>query len=494
MRSCWLAVPFALLAACSVPDGVTPRRSPPNIVFVLADDMGYGDVRALNAASRIPTPHLDGLAAAGCTFVDAHTPSSVCTPTRYGVLTGRYCWRSRLKKGVLNGYGEPLIDPQRRTVADLLRDAGYHTSVVGKWHLGLDWPKGPDGAIRFDQPVGGPPNDYGFDHSLIIPASLDFPPYVYLRDGRVTDPRVVEQPAQRFPAFLRKGPRAEDLVMEEVLGELVGHACDVVAERAAAGQPFFLYLPLPAPHKPVLPHPQFRGLTELGDYGDFVAQVDDAVGRLLRALDEAGVADDTLLVYTSDNGSFMHRFDEPDRKDHVDDARVQGYRAANHRANGPLRGTKADIWEAGHRVPFFVRWPGVVPAGARSDATICLTDLFATCAEVVGRPLGDAWAEDSFSFLPHALGRAPAVLRAPVVHHSVAGMFAIRRGDWKLVAGNGSGGRQKPRGQPFAGPFQLFDLATDLGETTDVAARFPAVVAELTAELQALRERGRSRP
>ncbi len=483
------------LTGCALgpgPDDRVGRR--PNIVFVMADDMGYGDVAALNPASSIPTPNLDGLAAAGCTFVDAHTPSSVCTPTRYGVLTGRYCWRGRLKRGVINGYGAPVIEDGRQTVAALLRGAGYHTTVVGKWHLGLDWPKGPDGALRFDEPVGRPPNVHGFDHSYIIPASLDFPPYVYVEDGRVTEPDVVAQPAQRFPAFLRKGPRAEDLVMEEVLGHLVDHACGVVRERAQAERPFFLYLPLPAPHKPVLPHQDFRGKTSLGDYGDFVTQVDDAVGRLLRTLDEVGVANDTLLVYTSDNGSFMYRFDEAGRKDHVDDAGIQGYRAEHHRANGPLRGTKADIWEAGHRVPFFVRWPGHVPAGARVDATVCLTDFFATCADLIGLPLSEDAAEDSFSFLELARTGARATPRPPVVHHSVAGMFALRKGRWKLVAGNGSGGRENPKGKPFQQPYQLFDLEADLGEQRDLAAEQPDRVAELTRELEALRTAGRSRP
>ncbi len=490
---------FFCLASCSGPAMTSDRAgapSPtPNIVFVMADDMGYGDVHALNPDSSIPTPHLDGLASAGCSFVDAHTPSSVCTPTRYGVLTGRYCWRGRLKRGVIDGYGRPVIEPGRQTVAALLQAAGYHTAVVGKWHLGLDWPKGEDGDIQFEQPVGSPPNAYGFDHSYIIPASLDFPPYVYVRDGRVTDPDVVAQAGQRFPAFLRAGPRSRDLVMADVLGHLVDHACDVVRKGARRQQPFFLYLPLPAPHKPVLPHEDFRGATRLGDYGDFVAQVDAAVGSVLAAVDEAGIRNDTLLIYTSDNGSFMHRLDQPGRKDHVEDATVQGYRPEHHRANGPLRGTKADIWEAGHRVPFFVRWPGRVPASARVDRTICLTDFFATCADLIDRGLPDDAAEDSFSFLPDALGQravaAPA--RPPVVHHSAAGMFALRHGRWKLVAGNGSGGRQRPKGKPFGEPYQLFDLATDLGEQRDVAAEHPARVAELTDALQRLREAGRSR-
>lgn len=490
-----------ILSACTT-DGGTTHRSParPNIVFIMADDMGYGDVHALNQESRIPTPNLDRFAAQGMVFSDAHTPSAVCTPTRYGVMTGRYCWRGRLKRGVINGYGKPVIEKDRDTVATMLSDAGYHTNIVGKWHLGLEWPaKDPakklnGGAnIDFQKAIGSVPNAYGFDHSYIIPASLDFPPYVYIKDGAVTDPKVVEQRGQGFPAFLRKGPRARDLVMVDVLDRLADHAADLIKARAAASRPFFLYLPLPAPHKPVLPHMEYRGKSGLNDYGDFIMQVDGAVGRVLQAIDAAGVAANTLVVYTSDNGSFMHRYDQPDKEDHVENVKVQGYRPEHHRANGPLRGTKADIWEAGHRVPFFVRWPGVVKPGSRCDETVCLTDFFATCASVVGSELGDNRAEDSFSLVPLLSRSQKAWQRAPVIHHSGNGMFAMRRGEWKLVFGNGSGGRQQPKGKPFGKPYQLFDLAADLGEAHDLAARHPEIVAAMTDELEQLRASGRSR-
>ena len=474
------------------------KTSKPNIVFILADDMGYGDVHALNPASRIPTPNLDRLAAEGMMFTDAHTPSAVCTPTRYGVLTGRYCWRGWLKRGVINGYGKRVIEKGRKTVADLLAAAGYHTGIVGKWHLGLAWPSGGEKPnadnIDFAAPIGDVPNELGFAHSYIIPASLDFPPYVYIRDGRVTEPQTVMQPKQAFPAFLRRGPRAKDFVMEESLDHLTKQAVRYIRERGAAAtkQPFFLYFPLTAPHKPALPHPRFRKKTKLGDYGDFVAQVDWTVGQVLAALDESRVADDTLVIYTSDNGSYMYRYDQADKEDHTDNPKVQGYRAANHRANGVFRGTKADIWEAGHRVPFFVRWPGEVAKGSRCDATICLTDLMATCAEVVGEKLTGAMGEDSFSFLPHTRGGRPAEPRPPVIHHSSNGMFAIRAGEWKLVAGNGSGGRQRPRGKPFARPYGLFDLAEDIAESNNLIERHPDVAVRLEKALAKIRESGRS--
>ncbi len=437
----------------------------PNLVVILADDMGYGDVRALNPNSQIPTPHLDGLAKGGMTFSDAHSPSAVCTPTRYGLLTGRYCWRSTMKRGVLNGYSAALIERDRPTIASLLAQHNYVTGIVGKWHLGLDWVR-PSGrqSIDFSQPVTHGPNDLGFSYSFIIPASLDFPPYVYLRNGYVTDPQTVDQPAQKFPDFLRKGPRSKALVMEDCLDDLTEQATEFIRRQAAGDRPFFLYFPLTAPHKPVLPHARFRGQTELGPYADFIVQVDETVGKVLSALDESKVTDDTLVIYSSDNGSFMYR---REGEDHTDDQTVQAYDPKHHTANGELRGTKADIWEAGHRVPFFAKWPQQIQANSRCDATVCLVDLLATAAEIVGAEKPDS-AQDSFSMLPLLRGQATHD-RPPVIHHSGAGMFSIRAGEWKLVLGNGSGGREKPSGKPFLRPYQLFNLSNDLAEKTDLA-------------------------
>lgn len=493
MRRTTLCSGFLLLLAplsCQASGETEVEGARPNLVFVLADDLGYGDVGALNPSSKIPTPHLNRLAKEGACFTDAHTPSSVCTPTRYGLLTGRYCWRSRLKNGVLNGYGAPLIEEGRPTVADLLQAAGYRTAIFGKWHLGLEWPR-VDGEIDFEQPVGGVPNRNGFEHSFIIPASLDFPPYVFIENGQVTAPVTAEQPAQRFPAFLRKGPIADDLKMELAQDRIVQECTDWIREAAQGDAPFFAYLPLTAPHKPVLPAPRYRGVTELGDYADFIVQVDAAVGRVLAALDESGVADNTLIFVSSDNGSFMYRVDDPSKPSHEQDVKVQGYHPEVHTANGPLRGTKADVWEAGHRVPFLVRWPGRVEASSRPDQTVCLTDFYATCADLVGAPPAELGGEDSFSLLSIFRGEERFV-RAPVIHHSAAGMFAIRDGDWKLVAGNGSGGRQAPRGKPFEEPFQLFHLGQDLGETQDRIALEPDRAAAMRALLQAMRDAGNS--
>lgn len=451
----------------------------PNIVVILADDMGYGDLQVLNPSSRIDTPHLNSLAAAGMKFTDAHTPSAVCTPTRYGLLTGRYCWRSRLKRGVLNGYSEPLIELDRPTIASVLAAKGYATGIVGKWHLGLGWTHMPDGkTIDFAGPVGHGPRELGFAESLVIPASLDFPPYVYIQDGKVTEQRTVAQAKQPFPEFLRAGPRARDLVMQDVLDHLAAQAGEFIRRRAEAETPFFLYVPLTAPHKPVLPHPRFRGKSKLGPYGDFIMQVDWTVGQIVKAIDDAGVRDNTLVVFTSDNGSFMYRLDGKDEADHVSDRTIQAYRADHHRSNDVFRGTKADIWEAGHRVPFLVRWPQRVQSDTTCTTTICLTDLLATIAQITTATIPPGAARDSHSFLD-ALDGKPYHRAEPVIHHSAGGMFAIREGHWKLILGNGSGGRQAPKGQPFAKPFGLFNLANDLGENSNVIAEAAAVAKEL---------------
>ena len=471
----------------------TAAAATPNFVAILADDLGFGDVAYLNPESRIPTPNLDALAGEGIAFTDAHTPSGVCTPTRYGLLTGRYAWRTHLKKGVLDGYGKPLLASDRATIGTFLRSSGYRTAVIGKWHLGLGFARTADGEFDFHASVSDGPHTHGFDESFIIPASLDFPPYVYIRDGKITGHPLGHQPALKFPRFMRAGELGGTLDPASVLDELVRQGSDFIRRKAAEGTPFLLYLPLTAPHKPVWPAQRFEGKTELGPYGDFIVHVDAAVGRVLDAIDTAGVRDDTLVLFTSDNGSFMYRLGGVSERDHTDDPTIQAFRSVNHTANYVFRGTKADIWEAGHRVPFLVRWPAEVRAGSLEDETVCLTDVFATLAEIVGKALPETAAEDSFSFLSVLRGKSRARQRAPVIHHSSVGMFAIRDGRWKLVAGNGSGGREHPRGEPFGRPYQLFDLETDPSEKRSVYAQHPAVALRLEQGLESIRSRGRSR-
>lgn len=471
----------------------------PNIVVILADDMGSGDVQALNPDSKIPTPNLNALAKSGMTFTDAHSPSAVCTPTRYGLLTGRYCWRSRMKKGVLNGYSPPLLEKDRLTFAQMAKTKGYNTAIVGKWHLGMEIPMLPsppkdrfkgDPGVDFNGEITDSPNQRGFDYSFLVCASLDMAPYVYIRNGRFTQEPTIQQPAIPFPHFVRAGPRSADFVVEETLDTLVQEATGQVKELAARDEPFLLYMPLTGPHKPCQPAKRFQGETTLGEYGDFVHQVDASVGQVLKAIRDSGEEDNTIVFFTSDNGSYMYRYTDG-REDHVEQSSVQGFRKERHQSNGPFRGTKADIWEAGHRVPFFVRWPGKVKPQTENGNTICLTDIYATLATIVQSPIGDSEAEDSFS-LSKMLQGSTTPRPAPVIHHSGSGMFAIRSGKWKLIAGNGSGGREAPKGAPFGKPFQLFDISQDISEQRDVAAQNPEVVAELSAALEEIRSSGSS--
>lgn len=484
--------PSLTLASLLISQALAETR--PNLIFIMADDMGYGDVQALNPDSKIHTPNLNRLAEEGMAFTDAHSPSAVCTPTRYGVLTGRYCWRSALTRGVLNGYGRPLIETERTTVASFLKGKGYTTGIVGKWHLGLGFQK-TAGEWDWSKHVDYSPVDAGFDYSLVIPASLDFPPYVYVEGHTITGLPDRTYPGSQFPDFMRKGELGSDFSPVDCLDRLTERAVQYIEQQAKAERPFFLYFPLTAPHKPVLPHPRFRGKTALGPYGDFVVQVDWTVGQVLQAIDETGIYEDTLVIYTSDNGSYMYRHTDPADPDHVSDASVQGYYEGNHTANGDLRGTKADIWEAGHRVPFFVRWPKKIPAGSRSGRTITHTDFFATAAEIIGAelPPAEVAAQDSFSFLALLLGQEERYQRAPVIHHSGGAMFAIRDGDWKLILGNGSGGRQNPKGQRFERPWTLYNLREDLAETRDRYNRNPSKAKQLELEALQLIANNRSR-
>lgn len=465
----------------------------PNIVFILADDLGYGDPGSYNGRSKIPTPAIDRLAAEGIRFTDAHTPSAVCTPTRYGVLTGRYCWRSPLKSGVLGGYSAPLIETGRLTVASLLQRHGYRTGCVGKWHLGLGWVRKDankkPGADNIDwaRPVTHGPPSLGFDYSYIIPASLDMDPYCWLENGRT-----VEAPTDRTPGskrrwdggggFWRAGPVAPSFDFTGVLPTITDKATEFV-QRQRAETPFFLYVPLTAPHTPWMPTKEFRGKTEVDWYGDFVAQVDASIGRVIQTVDASGFREETLVIVTSDNGSHWP---------------VRQIERFGHRANDGWRGQKADIHDGGHRVPFVCRWPGRIEPGTQSPQTICLTDLMATCAAVVGDAVPDDAGQDSTNILPAMLDPGlDRPLREAVVHHSLQGMFAIRQGPWKLIQGRGSGGFTAPRKiQPKPGEpkGQLYNLDNDPSEQNNLWAERPEIVARLTALLERYKQQGHSRP
>ncbi len=493
VMNCIFSVGALIAAGCDDSDRTSPAHFPeqahPNIIYILADDLGYGDLSCLNKDSKIHTPNLDHLAVGGMIFTDAHSGSAVCTPTRYGILTGRYCWRSRLKNGVLNGQSQDLIEEGRLTVASMLKSAGYDTACIGKWHLGWDWQMKTDDseAIDFSRPVRNGPLANGFDYCYCIPASLDMPPYVYMENDRATavPERVID--GRQGKELLRKGPCAPDFKHEEVLGKITEKAVSYIDQWAGGSRraPFFLYFAMTAPHTPILPTKEFQGKSGTNEYGDFVLQVDWAVGQVMEALQRSGTEQDTLVIFTSDNGCAPSAdFEELER--------------FGHDPSYVFRGSKADIFEGGHRVPYIVRWPSRVRPRSVCDDTICLADLMATAADITGLTLPDGAGEDSVSILPDMLGTADGPLHRAIVHHSVNGSFSIRQGRWKLELCPGSGGWSPPRpGSQEAKqlpPVQLYDLSRDIGEKTNVQDQYPQVVQEMTALLQGYVSDGRSTP
>ena len=473
-------------AACLGLTSTAPQgeSSLPNVIVVMADDLGIGDLTPTNPDGKIKTPHLQGMADAGITFMDAHSPSAVCTPTRYGLLTGRYNWRSRLARGVLGGDSDHLIPAGRPTLGHMLHGADYHTAMIGKWHLGWDWHK-VDGEIDFTKPVLNGPDINGFDQYYGHCGSLDMAPYVWVDTGKVTAvPDRVEGVTKKEDAYgwYRKGPVGSDFHIDEVLPHLFAKSVAHVKRRAEAEKPFFLYLALPAPHTPIVPVPPFKGASEMNAYADFVMQVDHHMGELFAAIEEAGIADNTLVVFTSDNGCSP--------EGNFDVLAEHG-----HDPSGIYRGHKADIYEGGHRVPMIVRWPSVIEAGQRTDAVACLTDLYPTLSEVSGQARENVGGEDGYSLMPVLKGEDSSG-RQTLVSHSIGGSFAIRKGPWKLCVCAGSGGWSAPtekmakkQGLP---PVQLFHLDDDPGETKNLAGDMPERVEALLALLQGEIDRGRS--
>ena len=486
---------IGLLVSCFSFQPVAPVR--PNIVYILADDMGYGDIAVYNPEGKIVTPHLDRLAAQGMRFTDAHSPSSVCTPTRYSLMTGRYPWRSRLPVGVLRGYSSTLIEEDRATVAKLLKDNGYATGVVGKWHLGLDWkvkegsptPKASDGlqtemdpeGIDFIRRPGGGPLAAGFDYSFILPASLDMPPYCYLENHQLTELPTAYTEGNALESgytgpFWRAGKKGPTFDFHNVLPTFVERATGFI-RRQSAGKPFFLYVPLAAPHTPWVPTDNYKGKSKVGEYGDFVQQTDAAVGEIVRTLQESGFANNTMIIFASDNGPFW---------------REKFVQLFNHKAVGDFKGMKGDAFEGGHRIPFIVRWPGKVKPGTVSQASTTLANLLATCADIVGNKDSRFVTEDSYSILPVLLGKSGQVPGQPaIVHSASSGLAAIRKGDWKLIQGLGSGGFTEPRevkptpGMPDG---QLYNLKEDKGETRNLYAQYPDKVRELSELLEQIKQ------
>ena len=453
----------------------------PNIVYILADDFGYGDLHALNPErGKIATPHLDRLASQGMRFSDAHSGSSVCTPTRYGLLTGRYAWRTHLQHGVLDGSDDPpLIAKHSLTVPALLKQHGYSTAAIGKWHLGFDsqlpetvgeiatdskkGKKGEAGLPLGSKIIEGP-IARGFDYFWGCSNARTM-------SGLIENDKVIEniQPIAMLP---RLGQRATAYIEEK-------------SSDAKLGKPFFLYVPLTAPHTPIVPSPEWQGKSGLGSYADFVMQTDAVVGDLLSTIDKVGIAKNTLVVFTADNGCSPA-------------AGTNKLEKQGHFASAQFRGYKADIWEGGHRVPFLVRWPEKIRAGSESSQSICHVDLMSTCAEILETKLPDSAGVDSVSFLPALLGSENGPLREAVVHHSIDGIFSIRQGEWKLELCSGSGGWGSPKdadaskqGLPSV---QLYNLHIDVAESKNVHAENPDVVDRLTKLLEQYVANGRSTP
>jgi arylsulfatase A-like enzyme len=466
----------------------------PNIVVILADDLGYGDMHCNNPErGKIPTPRMDGLAAEGMRFTDAHSSSGVCSPSRYALLTGRYHWRTRLQRGIVNVFGDPLIAPDRLTIAGMLKAKGYATACIGKWHLGRDWgvPAGKTGLFSgkggsapevtdahreawrevFSKPFSGGPTSRGFDEYFGTDVP-NWPPYCFIENERTVGIPSEFLPKEQFQNHLAslQGPALPGWDLAKVLPAITDRACAFVERGAKAAKPFFLYMPLTAPHTPIAVNEPWKGKSGLIPYGDFVMETDAAIGRVLDAIAKSGAADRTVVVFTSDNGCAPY-------------IGAKEMEAKGHFPSGPLRGYKSDAWEGGHRVPFVVRWPGVAKPGSVCGQLVHHADLIATFADALGVKLPETAAEDSFSLLPLLKG-GDAPVREGAVSASAGGVFAVRKGPWKLLPG--------PAGA--ATPGQLYNLAEDLGETKDLAASAPEKVTELSALLQTWVDDGRSTP
>ena len=481
-----------------VPDSQPTQRRLPNIVILYADDLGYGDLACFNPESKIPTPHLDRLAQQGTRFTDAHSSSGICTPSRYALLTGRHHWRKFHE--IVNSFGPSMFDASRLTMPEMLRQRGYHTACIGKWHLGWDWDKiKQPGAEpekgkgyrsdQFDwqQAIPDGPLAHGFD-SYFGDDVPNFPPYTWIENDRVVTPPTVPYVPNPIPAEGshegRPGPMAAGWRLDAVMPELTRRAVQFVREQERAEQPFFLYFPFTSPHAPIVPAKQYQGVSGAGPFGDFVAQSDASVGAVLAALDKAGLADNTLVIFSADNGPEAYAYE-----------RMQKF---GHKSPGELRGVKRDVWEGGHRVPMIVRWPGVVAANQRSDALVGQVDLMATLAGIVGAALPDDQAEDSFDLMPLWRG-AESSVRDFLVHNTYAQKWGIRRGKWLLLNQKDGTHNRTPKWvldsyAPNEHELVLCDLEQDPSQRSNVCAQHPEVVLELVALLQDVRDRGYSAP
>ena len=492
---------ITFIIALLLPFGAVSKAAdapPPNIVILYADDMGYGDLGCQNPQSKIPTPHLDRLAREGTRFTDAHSSSGVCTPSRYALLHGRYHWRKF--HGIVNSFDQPILDDERLTMAEMLRAKGYRTACIGKWHLGWDWntikkdgakPNGKAGfapeAFDWNKPIPGGPLSHGFDHYFgdDVP---NFPPYAWFENDRVITPPSVTltttAPTAEGKWEARPGPAVKDWDFWAVMPELTRKAEQWIGQQRKE-QPFFLYFPFTSPHAPIVPTEEFAGKSQAGGYGDFMVQTDNTVGRVLAALEKHGFAENTLVIFSADNGPETYAYERVEK--------------TGHRSMGPLRGLKRDLWEGGHRVPFIVRWPGIVPAGKVNDGLLSQIDLFATVAAILGADIRAGSAEDSYNQLALLKSTGPSA-RDTLVHNTNAKGYALRHGDWVLIDAKSGGVSAVPAWFDEANgyaknphPGELYNLKSDLAQKQNLFAEHPEKVAELKALLTKLQSRGHVR-
>jgi len=484
--------------------GHSQAQNRPNVILILADDLGYGDLSCYNSASKIQTPHLDHMATEGMRFTDSHAPSSLCTPTRYGILTGRYAWRSRLTHGVLGIFDKPLIDANQFTLGQLFQQQGYATAAIGKWHLGFDWqtvdgskPKiGPNrlSNVDFTKPIGGPVTR-GFDYYFGVDLP-NFPPYCFIEDQHTVGIPSVGDTGKKG-GFNRPGPMIPGWELVKILPTITDHAIKYIEDAGKSKKPFFLYFTLTSPHFPIVPTPEFMGKSKAGAYGDYVEQTDAMVGKVLKALKASGLEDNTLVIFTSDNG--------PEVAAEIGIGAYERTRVFGHYSMGPLRGVKRDTWEGGHRVAFIARWPNVIAANSTSNELVSHVDLMATVASILNVKLPDSAGVDSVNILPALKGeKLTQPIREAMVHHSGSGDLAIRQGDWVFIdakSGNANGARaqsdwfNKQRGYVDDNyPGQLFNITEDISERKNYYAIHPEIVSRLKSLLEKYKRDGRSTP
>jgi len=472
------------------------KTEAPNIIYILADDMGSGDVRSYNPNCKFPTPSIDQMVDEGVKFTDVHTGSSVCTPTRYGIMTGRYSWRTSLKSGVTQGLSKHLINTKRTTVASYLKTKGYTTAVVGKWHLGMDWSSN-DGKkldkigtnLAIKTPIKNGPNAFGFDYYYGISASLNMDPHAYIENTKIQGDLVLVPDVKIIRKMLGSGGKPgwvdKNFKRNEVMQTFTDKAISWIkkSQENSKKQPFFLYFPLNAPHSPIVPSAQFKGKSNLSDHGDFCMDVDNTVGQILAAIEKMGISENTLVVFTADNGVSPQ-------------AKLAPMEAKGHFSSYIYRGLKGSLYEGGHRVPFVVKWPKQIKKAFSTDYLTCTTDLLATVADIFNEKLPSNAAEDSVSFLPILKGKNIHDKDRPaVIHHSDAGFFSLRKGKWKIIFDKGAGTRRiDPKDKPVIGfgDLQLFNMEKDVEESTNVASNHPEVVQELKQLMGKIISDGRS--